>query len=61
MINIETKLAHQEHLLEELNVIMTSQQAQISHLENLCKSLIEKMHDLSEPGVSAGDETPPHY
>ena len=61
LIDIETKLAHQEHLLEELNEVMTSQQTQISRLENICKSLIDRMHDMPESGASAGDEKPPHY
>ena len=61
LVNIETKLAHQEHLLEELNEVMTSQQTQISRLENICKSLIDRMRDMPESGASAVDEKPPHY
>ncbi len=61
LIDIETKLAHQEHLLAELNDAMTSQQAQISALEGLCKSLIERVRGLSESGSGADDEKPPHY
>jgi len=30
LIDLETKLAHQEHLLNELDDALTSQQAQIS-------------------------------
>lgn len=61
MIEIETKLAHQEHLLAELNEVLTSQQAQIVSLEGLCKALIDRVRALSETDSAAGDERPPHY
>ena len=43
LIDIETKLAHQEHLLVELNDVITSQQAQVTKLESLVRSLIERV------------------
>jgi len=63
VIEIETKLAHQEHLLSELNEALTDQQAQISGLERLCQSLIERVKSLldSSPADQATDERPPHY
>ncbi len=63
LIEIETKLAHQEHLLSELNEALTDQQAQISGLERLCQSLIERVKSLldSSPADQATDEHPPHY
>ena len=63
LIEIETKLAHQEHLLAELNDALTSQQAQITDLETLCRTLIERMRSMSEGGGPDGqpDERPPHY
>lgn len=61
LIEIETKLAHQEHLLAELNEVLISQQAQIVNLEGLCKALIDRVRALSETGSDAGDEAPPHY
>ncbi|MFT5500258.1 MAG: SlyX protein [Woeseiaceae bacterium] len=61
LIEIETKLAHQEHLLAELNEVLTSQQAQIVSLEGLCAALIDRVRALSETGSAAGDEAPPHY
>ncbi len=63
LIDIETKLAHQEDLLNELNTVVTDQQAQISRLETLCRSLLDRLRSLSD-GESAGgpdDERPPHY
>ncbi len=63
VIEIETKLAHQEHLLSELNEALTDQQAQISGLERLCQSLIERLKSLldSSPADQATDDRPPHY
>ena len=62
-IDIETKLAHQEHLLSALNDALSNQQAQIADLEKLCRSLVERIRALSEagPGNSNDEERPPHY
>jgi SlyX protein len=38
-VDLETKLAHQEHLLLELNDIITKQQENIMRLEKLCDSM----------------------
>jgi SlyX protein len=63
VIEIETKLAHQEDLLSELNEALTDQQAQISGLERLCQSLIERVKSLldSSSADQATDDRPPHY
>ena len=62
-IDIETKLAHQEHLLSALNDALSNQQAQIADLEQLCRSLVERIRALSEAGSGDGndEERPPHY
>lgn len=62
-IDLESRLAHQDQMLHELNDVVTEQQAKIMHLEELCKSLIERVRSLGE-GMPAGDpgsERPPHY
>ena len=61
LMDIESKMAHQEYLLAELNDVVTAQQAQITNLELLCKSLIDRVKSLAEPGLSATDDKPPHY
>ena len=63
LVDIEMKLAHQEHLLLELNDALSNQQAQIAGLEHLCQSLVERIRALSEAGGGNGaeDEKPPHY
>lgn len=66
-IDIETKLAHQEQLVSELNDVLTEQQARIMQLEQLSKSLIDRVRAIGESGGDAGggsspvDERPPHY
>jgi len=64
MINIETKLAHQEDLLSQLNDALSSQQLQVAGLERLCQTLVERIRALSDSGgddASDVDERPPHY
>ena len=62
-VDLETKLAHQEHLLLELNDIITKQQENIMRLEKLCDSIIERVRSLGEalPAGENVDEKPPHY
>ena len=61
-IELETKLAHQEQLLSELDRALASQQAQMTRLEQLCQSLIERFRSMSEASPPhTGDERPPHY
>ncbi len=62
-VDIESKLAHQDQLLNELNDVVTEQQAKLMQLEELCKSLISRVRSMGEamPAPDAGDERPPHY
>ena len=62
-IDLESRLAHQDQMLHELNEVVTDQQAKIMQLEELCRSLIDRVRSLGE-GLPAGDpvdERPPHY
>jgi len=62
-IDLESRLAHQDQLLNELNEVVTSQQGKIMQLDALCKSLIERVRSMSDvaPAGDSGDERPPHY
>lgn len=62
-IDLESRLAHQDKLLSDLNDVVTDQQQKIMQLENLCKSLLERLHAAVEgmPSSDSGDERPPHY
>lgn len=62
-VTIETKLAHQDQALIELNAALSNQQQTLMTLERLCASMSERLSSLGEamPDAPAGDERPPHY
>ncbi|MRX09283.1 SlyX protein [Pseudoduganella sp. FT25W] len=62
-IELEIKLAHQEHVVETLNQRVYEQQQQIDKLEQLCGLLVQRVRE-SAQGGSGGQlphERPPHY
>ena len=63
LVQIETKLAHQEQMLTELDDALTTQQSTIMTLERMCASMAERMQSLGgdETATPPGDERPPHY
>lgn len=63
LIDIESKLAHQEQMLIELNDEVTRQQSRIMQLERLGTSLVDRLQSLADaaPGEDAQEERPPHY
>jgi len=63
LIDIESKLAHQDQLMLELNEVVTEQQAKIMQLEQLYRSLVERVRAMGEsiPGDASQDDRPPHY
>ena len=62
-VDLESRLAHQDQLLHELDEVVTRQQAKLMQLEELCQALIERVRSMSEggPGGEPQDERPPHY
>ena len=52
IIEIETKLAHQEQMLLELDDALTTQQSTNMTMERMCASMAERLQSLS------GEETP---
>ncbi len=62
-IDLESRVAHQDQLLIDLNDVVTEQQAKIMQLEELCKSLLGRVRSIGEalPEGDPGDERPPHY
>jgi SlyX protein len=62
-IDIETKLAYQEDLVEALNRIVGDQQRKIDELETACRKLADRVRDVSEELAARGieDAPPPHY
>ena len=63
IVELESKLAYQEQTLEELNEVVTDQQARLMQLEELCRSLVERIRALGEgaPDTDPEAERPPHY
>ena len=63
IVELESKLAYQDQMLEELNDVLTDQQARLMQLEELCRSLAERVRALGEasPGGEPDAERPPHY
>jgi len=63
LIDIETKLAYQEDLIQELNKTVHSQQLKLDQLEQALRSLSLRYNSLAEQDASEYpvDEKPPHY
>lgn len=63
LIDIETKLAFQEDLIEELNKTIYQQQQKLERLEAACRSLAGHIEALSaaKDGGMIANERPPHY
>lgn len=62
-IDIETKIAYQDDLLQTLNDAMIEQREKIAVLEQRCQALLERMAALHSVAVTDADsdERPPHY
>lgn len=60
---IETKIAYQEDLIEELNKTVYQQQRKLEQLEAMCKALAGRIasQDESTNENRAANERPPHY
>ncbi|MFQ5518475.1 MAG: SlyX family protein [Mariprofundus sp.] len=63
IIELETRLSYQDHLIGELNDVVTAQQQQIDQLEKAVKQLREHFNQSSGSGLARPDEEvpPPHY
>jgi SlyX protein len=62
-IDIEIKLAHQEHTVESLHQRIYEQQQQIDKLEQMYALLVQHVRDQAQGsgGGAAAHEPPPHY
>jgi len=65
MDELESRLAFQDDLIENLNGVVTRQDREILNLVQKLKDLEGKMNDLAAsaaaPGGSMEQEVPPHY
>ena len=64
IIALEEKIAHIQHMLDDLNMVVFRQGETIENLNNQIKELKEKMEILKSPQSSqevTNDDKPPHY
>ncbi len=63
LINLESKLANQEYLLDVLNQTVYKQQKKIDELDALCSALAKRLADVHArlPDGALANEKPPHY
>ena len=63
IIALEEKIAHIQHMLDDLNMVVFHQGTTIENLNNQIKELKEKM-EIKSPQSSPeviNDDKPPHY
>ncbi len=62
LIEIESKIAYQEDLIQTLNDVVFQQQEKITQLEAQDRKLMERIKSLDESHDSGQDnQPPPHY
>ena len=64
IIALEEKIAHIQHILDDLNMVVFHQGETIENFNNQIKELIEKMEILNNPQSTQeviNDDKPPHY
>ena len=62
LIEIESRIAYQEDLIQTLNDVVYKQQEKITQLEQQDRKLMERIKSLGESGDNRhDDQPPPHY
>lgn len=65
LIDLQTRVAYQEDTLEQLNQVITQQDADIVQLKQQVRLLAQRLEDAvrsqSQAGAPGQDEKPPHY
>ena len=63
IVDLETRIAHQDHAIHELGNEVYQQQKQIEKLERQLSHLAERMqsNDSAPATSNPADEIPPHY
>jgi len=63
LIELETRFAHQEVTVEQLNQAIIEQQKRIDGLQLICDQLASQLKEVQQPGEHADplDQAPPHY
>ena len=64
IIALEEKIAHIQHMLDDLNMVVFRQGETIENLNNQIEELKDKLESLKSPQSSQeiiNDDKPPHY
>jgi len=63
IIELETKVSYQEHIIEQLNEVVIRQQQQIDAVEKRVNQISGHMKALNPPDLARPEEEapPPHY
>ncbi len=63
LVDMETRLAYQDQLMDELNKLVYEQDKRVRKLEEICKQLGKQFSDLAEdaPAGENDEAPPPHY
>jgi SlyX protein len=61
LIDLEIKITHQEHQIEQLNKTVFEQQQKIDQLDALLKALGKRLQNTGAGEVGPANEKPPHY
>jgi len=58
---LESRVAYQDHTIEQLNETITAQWKQIDALTRQLAALTERLQEAEVSAPSPGNERPPHY
>jgi SlyX protein len=62
LVDLETRVAFQEHALQEMSDVVARQQTEIDRLTRLLKEIQDRLRGISAPVAERSEETPPpHY
>lgn len=63
LVNIETKIAYQEHMISELNEVLFQQQKTMDELKRTVELLKGRLVDIGDmmSAPTQANEKPPHY
>lgn len=63
LVDLETRLAYQDQLVETLNNLVYEQDKRVQKLEMICKRLSRNINEMAEnsTGADDDDQPPPHY
>ncbi|MDH2924693.1 SlyX protein [Nicoletella semolina] len=63
LVDLETRIAFQDHTIEELNQALVHQQFTVEKLQNQVRHLAEKLNGVaaSQVATRAEEVPPPHY